>query len=221
MSILDAIKKSVLEGFSSEITLADIVISLIVAFLSGLFILLIYRLTLRGVSRNRTFEVTLLLVTPISAMIILTITSNLALSLGMVGALSIIRFRTAIKDASDTAFMFWSVAAGITAGAHFYKITIIGCLFIGLAAFAILKLTAAGSRPYLLVVRASSDKAIDYTARLLNENNIKNRLSSLVDNGDYSEVIYEIALRGSHQKLVGALKNLPDVISVSLVDCRN
>jgi uncharacterized membrane protein YhiD involved in acid resistance len=221
MSILDAIKKSVLEGFSSEITLADIVISLIVAFLSGLFILLIYRLTLRGVSRNRTFEVTLLLVTPISAMIVLTITSNLALSLGMVGALSIIRFRTAIKDASDTAFMFWSVAAGITAGAHFYKITIIGCLFIGLAAFAILKLTAAGSRPYLLVVRASSDKAIDYTARLLNENNIKNRLSSLVDNGDYSEVIYEIALRGSHQKLVGALKNLPDVISVSLVDCRN
>lgn len=221
MSILDAIKKSVLEGFSSEITLADIVISLIVAFLSGLFILLIYRLTLRGVSRNRTFEVTLLLVTPISAMIVLTITSNLALSLGMVGALSIIRFRTAIKDASDTAFMFWSVAAGITAGAHFYKITIIGCLFIGLAAFAILKLTAAGSRPYLLVVRASSDKAIDYTARLLNENNIKNRLSSLVDNGDYSEVIYEIALRGNHQKLVGALKNLPDVISVSLVDCRN
>jgi uncharacterized membrane protein YhiD involved in acid resistance len=221
MSILDAIKKSVLEGFSSEITLADIIISLIVAFLSGLFILLIYRLTLRGVSRNRTFEVTLLLVTPISAMIVLTITSNLALSLGMVGALSIIRFRTAIKDASDTAFMFWSVAAGITAGAHFYKITIIGCLFIGLAAFAILKLTAAGSRPYLLVVRASSDKAIDYTARLLNENNIKNRLSSLVDNGDYSEVIYEIALRGSHQKLVGALKNLPDIISVSLVDCRN
>jgi uncharacterized membrane protein YhiD involved in acid resistance len=117
--------------------------------------------------------------------------------------------------------MFWSVAAGITAGAHFYKITVIGCLFIGLAAFAIIKLTATGSRPYLLVVRASSDKAIDYTARLLNENNIKNRLSSLVDNGDYSEVIYEIALRGSHQKLVGALKNLPDVISVSLVDCRN
>ena len=221
MSILDAIKKSVLEGFSSEITLADIVISLIVAFLSGLFILLIYRLTLRGVSRNRTFEVTLLLVTPISAMIVLTITSNLALSLGMVGALSIIRFRTAIKDASDTAFMFWSVAAGITAGAHFYKITIIGCLFIGLAAFAIIKLTATGSRPYLLVVRASSDKAIDYTARLLNENNIKNRLSSLVNNGDYVEVVYEIALSGKHQKLVSALSSLSDVKSVSLVDCRN
>ena len=221
MSILDAIKKSVLEGFSSEITLSDIILSLIVAFLAGLFILLIYRLTLRGISRNRTFEVTLLLITPISAMIVLTITSNLALSLGMVGALSIIRFRTAIKDASDTAFMFWAVAAGITAGAHFYKITIVGCLFIGLAAFVILKLSSSGSRPYLLVVRANSDKAIDYTARLLSENNIKNRLSSLVNNGDYSEVIYEIALSGKHQKLVAALSNLPDVVSVTLVDCRN
>lgn len=221
MSIFDAIKKSVLEGFSAEITIVDIILSIAVAFLAGLFILLIYRLTLRGVSRSRTFEVTLLLITPISAMIVLTITSNLALSLGMVGALSIIRFRTAIKDASDTAFMFWAVAAGITAGAHFYKITIIGCLFIGLAAFAALKLSANGSRPYLLVVRASSDKAIDYTSRMLNENNIKNRLSSLVDNGDYSEVIYEIAISKSHHKLVSALGNLPDIVSVSLVDCRN
>ncbi|MBQ8895465.1 MAG: DUF4956 domain-containing protein [Clostridia bacterium] len=221
MSIFDAIKKSVLEGFSSEITLPDIIISLIVAFLAGLFILVIYRLTLRGVSRNRTFEVTLLLITPISAMIVLTITSNLALSLGMVGALSIIRFRTAIKDASDTAFMFWSVAAGITAGAHFYKITIIGCLFIGLASFLVLKLSSVGARPYLLVVRSDSDKAVDYTARLLNENNIKNRLSSLVNNGEYTEVIYEIALGGKQQKLVSALSNLPDVKSVSLVDCRN
>ena len=118
MSILDAIKKSVLEGFSAEITLTDIIMSLLLAFASGLFILLIYRLTMRGVSRNKSFEVTLLLITPISAMIVLTITSNLALSLGMVGALSIVRFRTAIKDASDTAFLFWAVAAGITAGAH-------------------------------------------------------------------------------------------------------
>ena len=221
MSVFDAIKKSVLEGFSAEITLPDIIISLLVAFLSGLFILLIYRLTLRGVSRNRTFEITLLLITPISAMIVLTITSNLALSLGMVGALSIIRFRTAIKDASDTAFMFLSVAAGITAGAHFYKITIIGCLFIGLAAFVVLKLSSVGARPYLLVVRADSDKAIDYTARLLSENNIKNRLSSLVNNGDYTEVVYEIALGSKQQKLVSALSSLPDVKSVSLVDCRN
>ena len=211
MSIFDAIKKSVLEGFSSDITLIDIALALGVAFLAGLFILLIYRLTLKGISRNRTFEVTVILITPISAMIVLTITSNLALSLGMV----------AIKDASDTVFLFWAVAAGITAGAHFYKITIIGCLFIGLAAFIILKLSSAGARPYLLVVRASNDTAIEYTSKILGSNRIKNRLSSLVQNGDYTEVIYEIALPRSYQKLVSALGNVPDIVSVSLVDCRN
>lgn len=221
MSIFDALKKSVLQGFSSDITVVDILLSLLVAFLSALFILLIYRLTMRGVSRSRTFEITLLLVTPVSAMIVLTITSNLALSLGMVGALSIIRFRTAIKDASDTAFMFWAVSAGITAGAHFYIITIIGCLFIGLLAFVASKISANGARPYLLVVRATSDKAIDYTARLLTENKIRKRLSSLVNNGEYIEVIYEIAFSGPHNKLVSAINSLPDVINVSLVDCRN
>ena len=221
MSIFDAIKKSVIEGFSAEITLSDIILSLGLAFFSGLFILLIYHLTLKGISRNRTFEITLLLMTPISAMIVLTITSNLALSLGMVGALSIIRFRTAIKDASDTAFMFWSVAAGITAGAHFYKITIVGCLFIGVVSFITIKLSAASSRPYLLVIRADSEGAIDVAAKYIAENGIKNRLSSIVNNESRHEIIYEIALKGSPTRIVNTISHIPDVISVSLVDCRN
>lgn len=221
MSIFDAIKNSVVEGFSSEVTLADIIIALALAFVTGLFIFLIYRLTLRGVSRNRTFEITLLLLSPISAMIVLTITSNLALSLGMVGALSIIRFRTAIKDASDTAFLFWAVAAGITAGAHFYKITIVASLFIGAAAFIIMKFTATGAKPYLLVVRASNDEAVDSVAKFIAERGLKHRMSSLVDNGDYCEVIYEVSVKGAHQKIVSSISHIPDVISVSLVDCRN
>lgn len=221
MSIFDAIKKSVLEGFSTEITLSDIILSLGLAFLSGLFILLIYHLTLKGISRNRTFEITLLLMTPISAMIVLTITSNLALSLGMVGALSIIRFRTAIKDASDTAFMFWSVAAGITAGAHFYKITIIGCLFIGVVSFITIKLSAASSRPYLLVIRADSERALDLASKYIAENGIKNRLSSIVNSNSRHEIIFEIALKGTPTRIVTTLSNIPEVVSVSLVDCRN
>jgi len=221
MSIFDALKKSVLSGFSAQITLADIIFSLLIAFASGLFILLIYRLTMRGVSRNRSFEVTMLLITPITAMIVLTITSNLALSLGMVGALSIIRFRTAIKDACDTAFLFWAVAAGITAGAHFYKITIVACLCIGLAAFVIMKISANGARPYLLVVRAESDEAVDAVAKYIAENGIKHRLSSITRNSDYSEVIYELALRGAHQRHISAIGHIPEVFSVSLVDCRN
>lgn len=221
MSIFDAIKKSVLEGFSTEITLSDIILSLGLAFLSGLFILLIYHLTLKGISRNRTFEITLLLITPISAMIVLTITSNLALSLGMVGALSIIRFRTAIKDASDTAFLFWSVAAGITAGAHFYKITIIGCLFIGVVAFITIKLSAASARPYLLVIRANGETALNLASKYISENGIKNRLSSIVNSNSRHEIIFEIALKGAPTRIVTTLSNIPGVVSVSLVDCRN
>ncbi len=221
MSIIDALKKSVLAGFSAEITLSDIIFSLLIAFLSGLFILLIYRLTMRGVSRNRSFEVTMLLITPITAMIVLTITSNLALSLGMVGALSIIRFRTAIKDASDTAFLFWAVAAGITAGAHFYKITIVASLFIGAAAFIIMKISATGARPYLLVVRAESDEAVDTIAKYIAENGIRHRLSSISRTADYSEVIYEVAIRGAHQRHISAIGRIPGIFSVSLVDCRN
>ncbi|MBO4366720.1 MAG: DUF4956 domain-containing protein, partial [Clostridia bacterium] len=146
------IKKSVVDGFNTDVTIAQIVIGLLVALVAAIFILFIYRLTMRGIALNRSFEVTLLLVTAISAMIVLTITSNLALSLGMVGALSIVRFRTAIKDASDTAFMFWAVAAGITAGAGFYLITAIGCLFIGIVTIVAVRISKNSSKPYLLVV---------------------------------------------------------------------
>ena len=153
MSILDAIKKSVLEGFSAEISVSDILFSLGIAFLAGLFILLIYRITFKGISFNRSFEGTLLMISTISALIVLTISSNLALSLGMVGALSIVRFRTAIKEASDTAFMFWAVAAGITAGAGYFILTILGTLVIGFLTFVSLKLISHTASSYLLIVR--------------------------------------------------------------------
>ena len=142
ISIADAFKNSFLDGFSTSLSTMDIVLGLAVSLAAGLFILLIYRMAMRKVAFNRSFCITLLLVCAISAMVVLTITSNLALSLGMVGALSIIRFRTAIKDASDTAFMFWAVAAGITAGAGFYLLTLIGCLFVGLICIIVIcKLT--------------------------------------------------------------------------------
>lgn len=220
MSFTDLIKKSVLDGFSSDVSLPDILISLGIAFITGLFILLIFRLTTRNVGRNRSFEVTLLMMTPISAMIVLTITSNLALSLGMVGALSIIRFRTAIKEPSDTAFMFWTVAAGITAGAHFYSIALIGSLFIGALTFIIVKLTAFSARPYLLVIKAGDKEAFDTVESLLSRHNIKTRLSSLTTVGDHSEAIYEIA-SVSPRKVVNAVENIDNVISASIVDCRS
>ncbi len=221
MSFTDMLKKSILDGFGTDVTMGKVVAGLITALLASLFILLIYRMTMRGIAGNRSFEITLLLITSISAMIVLTITSNLALSLGMVGALSIVRFRTAIKESSDTAFMFWCVAAGITAGAGFYMITLVGCLFIGLVAVVACYITKKTARPYLLVVRTEEEGTADLVQKLLGESNVRHRLSSLVQNDRYTEIIYEISLSAKQQRLAAAVKLLPGVTSVSLVDCRN
>lgn len=221
MSFVDAIKKSVWDGFQTDISAANVVIALLMSLLAALFILFIYRLTMRGIAASRGFEITLLLVTSISAMIVLTITSNLALSLGMVGALSIVRFRTAIKESSDTAFMFWCVAAGITSGAGFYLITIIGSLFIGLVAVLAVRLTKNGARPYLLVIRTEEESTAATVEKLLSESHIRRRLSSLVQNDRSAEIIYEISVSAAQQRLVAAIRTLPGVTSVSLVDCRN
>ncbi len=221
MSFADMIKNSILEGFSTDVSMGKVAAGLLAALLSALFILLVYRLTMRGIAANRGYEITLLLVTAISAMIVLTITSNLALSLGMVGALSIVRFRTAIKEASDTAFMFWAVAAGITAGAGFYMITVVGCLFIGFVTVLACLLTRKTARPYLLVVRTEAGDTAETVEQLLDEHRVRRKLSSLVENDRYTEIIYEISASSAQQRLASAVKALPGVKTVSLVDCRN
>ena len=220
MSIFDAIKNSVLQGFDTNITAMDILLGLGVSLLAGLFILLIYRNARKGTTPTAEFSVTLLLITAISAMIVLTITSNLALSLGMVGALSIVRFRTAIKDSVDTAFLFWSVAAGITAGAGFYQITLIGCLFIGAVCIISVLLVGKCAKAYLLVVRADDAAATDRVEEALQKNQVQYKLSALTQTSDYAEGIYELAFSEKNKAAVTELKNISGVKTVSLVDCR-
>ena len=117
MSIWDIIKSSVIQRFDGSISVWQILLSLAVSMAAGVFILFIYKRTMRRTAVSSSFQLTLLLICTTTATMVLTITSNLALSLGMVGALSIVRFRTAVKDPADTAFLFWAVAAGITSGA--------------------------------------------------------------------------------------------------------
>ena len=152
MNFLDMIKNSVLERFDGSLSVWQVVLGLLFALTAGIFILYIYRRTMRRVAVGRSFMLSLLLICSITAMMVLTITSNLALSLGMVGALSIVRFRTAVKDPMDTVYMFWSIAVGITVGANFILFSIIGTLVI---AAVLLLLSFAGNnmgQNYLLVV---------------------------------------------------------------------
>ena len=106
MSAVDTIKKSVLENFTGTISVGDMILSLMVAFVIGMFIIYIYRKTYTGVVYSKAFSLCILMLSMVTAIIIRTINSNISLSLGMVGALSIVRFRTAIKEPVDTGFMF-------------------------------------------------------------------------------------------------------------------
>ncbi len=220
MGITDAIKDSVMESFNTTLSTTDIMLGLLVSLLAGLFILLIYRSVMRQIAPNRSFSITLMLVCSISAMVVLTITSNLALSLGMVGALSIVRFRTALKDSSDTAFMFWAVAAGITSGAGFYLLTAIGCLFIGVLCVLSSTICNYADKSFLLVVKAANAEASDLVEQAIRQSKMAYRISSIIDSGNGIEVIYELGFKESGRKSVMALREIPGVTAVSLVDCR-
>ena len=136
MTFQDIFKSSFLENIAS-ISILDMVIAMVLAFLLGLFIFFIYKKSYSGVMYSASFGVTLIALSLITTLLIMTVVSNIVLSLGMVGALSIVRFRTAIKDPVDTVFMFWSITCGIMAGAGLYLIGIIACVGVGFLYFVI------------------------------------------------------------------------------------
>lgn len=132
MKFVDMIKDSVLSEFNGSISVSNILLSLLTAFVISIYIIYIYKKTYSGVVFSKTFALCLILLCLVTSLIIRTISSNLALSLGMVGALSIVRFRTAVKEPTDTGFMFWAIASGIMAGTGYYLVAFVGSLALGL-----------------------------------------------------------------------------------------
>lgn len=156
MSFKDVIKKSVLESFTgNNITTTTVCITLGITIILALYVFLVYYLSTRKTFYNKTFNVSLAAIAVITASIILAMQSNLAISLGMVGALSIVRFRTAVKDPKDLVFLFWSISIGIICGAGIYEIAIISSLIVTIGLFA-LELTPIGTACNILVVNSSS-----------------------------------------------------------------
>ena len=155
MSISDMIKKSVLEGFSSDITTTKIVISLGIAFALSIYIFFIYRFNSKSQFYSKDFNKTLSAMGVITAAIVLAIQSNLVVSLGMVGALSIVRFRTAVKNPIDLLYLFWSISVGIICGAGLYEVAVIGCVVITALLF-LLDFIGAPKAPYLLIVDSAA-----------------------------------------------------------------
>ena len=129
-----------------------LLVTVVLAFVIGLFVYLIYRLTFSGVIYSKTFNMSLVMLTMVTTMVILIMSNNVKLSLGMVGALSIVRFRTAIKDPIDTVFMFWAIAEGIVLGAGFYLAAIVGAVLIGIFMLLLAASKKKASLPYLLIL---------------------------------------------------------------------
>ena len=150
MSFQDIFKSNFLENVNA-VTLLDMGIALVLAFTMGLFIFFVYKKSYSGLMYSSSFATTLIALTMITTLVILAITSNIILSLGMVGALSIVRFRTAIKEPMDIAFLFWSIAVGIVLAAGLIPLAVIGSLFIGII-LIVFSNQKNIQKPYILVV---------------------------------------------------------------------
>lgn len=152
VNFTDVIKNSVLKSNTfGQLTTVDILVGLVIAYLIGMFIFMTYRKSFRGVVYSFSFNFSLVLMTMVTTLVIMTISSNIVLSLGMVGALSIVRFRTAVKDPMDIVYMFWAITVGITVGAGLYPLAGIGSLLVGFTVMT-MNFFNTKKKTYILVV---------------------------------------------------------------------
>ncbi len=215
MTFQDIFKSSFLENVTS-VSLLDMVLALVLAFGLGLFIFLVYKKTFTGVMYSSSFGVTLVALTMITTMVILAVTSNVVLSLGMVGALSIVRFRTAIKEPLDIAFLFWSIAVGIVLAAGLIPLAVFGSMVIG---FMLLVFVNRKSRcdPYIAVLQCDGPDSEARAKELLQQNTRRCVVKSKTVQKDAVELNLEIRLKDESTGFINALADLPGVRSAVLM----
>lgn len=215
MTFSDIFKSSFLENISS-ISIFDMILTIILSFGIGLFIFLVYKKTYRGVMYSAGFGTTLIALTMITSIVILAVTSNVVLSLGMVGALSIVRFRTAIKDPLDIAFLFWSIGAGIILAAGMIPLAIIGSICIGIILLVFVN-KKSNTHPYIVVLRCTNHdaeiKIKEFLAKTVTRSTIKSK--SAVKGA--VELNIEVRLKDDDTDFINILSEMPGVNSVAIV----
>jgi uncharacterized membrane protein YhiD involved in acid resistance len=211
----DIFKSSFLENVTS-VSVLDMVLGLVLSFCLGLFIFFIYKKTYTGVMYSSSFGVTLLAMTMITTLVILAVTSNVVLSLGMVGALSIVRFRTAIKEPLDIAFLFWSIAAGIVLAAGMIPLAVFGSVIIGLVLLVFVN-RKSHSNPYIVVVQCADHASEQQVHSYLASQVVRCSVKSKSAQKGLIELNYEIRLKDDNTDFINALSDLPGVHSAVLV----
>ncbi|MBQ1881205.1 MAG: DUF4956 domain-containing protein [Lachnospiraceae bacterium] len=215
MTFSDIFKSSFLENVTS-VSPFDMVLAMLLAFAVGVFIFLIYKKTYSGVMYSSSFGVTLVALTMITTFVILAVTSNVVLSLGMVGALSIVRFRTAIKEPLDIAFLFWSLAAGIVLAAGMIPLAVFGSVIIGIIImiFANRKETVA---PYIVVIHCTGSDSEKRAFEYLSGKTKKCVVKSKTARKGSIEVNAEVRLADENTDFINELSELDGVESAVLV----
>ncbi len=215
MNFNDIFKSSFLENVTS-VSLLDMVIALVLAFAIGLFIFLVYKKTYNGVMYSAGFGVTLVAMTMITTLVILAVTSNVVLSLGMVGALSIVRFRTAIKEPLDIAFLFWSIAAGIVLAAGMIPLAIFGSVVIGIMLLVFVN-KKSSTHPYILVLQCDDHNSETKAKLFVEQKTGKVVVKSKSARKGMVELNLEIRLKNDNTDFVNELADMQGVDSAVLV----
>jgi len=215
MTFQDIFKSSFLENVTS-VSLLDMGIALVLAFCLGLFIFLVYKRTFQGVMYASSFGVTLIALTMITTLVILAVTSNVVLSLGMVGALSIVRFRTAIKEPLDIAFLFWSIAAGIVLAAGMIPLAVIGSVFIGVVLLVFANKKSACD-PYILVLQCDGQDSETAARTFLAGQTRRCVVKSKTARAGEVELNLEVRLRDENTDFINTLSGMKGVRSAALV----
>ncbi|MBP5198473.1 MAG: DUF4956 domain-containing protein [Lachnospiraceae bacterium] len=215
MTFNDIFKSSFLENISAVSPL-DMILTLLLAFGIGLFIFYIYKKTYQGVMFSSSFGVTLIALTMITSQVILAVTSNVVLSLGMVGALSIVRFRTAIKEPLDIAFLFWSIAAGIILAAGMIPLAVIGSVVIGVILLIFVN-KKSHVNPYIVVLSCSDHDAEKKATEYINSHVERCVVKSKSAKSGIVELNMDIRLKDDNTDFVNALDAIDGVNSAVLV----
>jgi len=203
-------------GGVDAFTIESIIFNIIVTTLLGLFIYYVYKKTFSGVMYSQSFNVTIVMICVITAIVMMLIGNNLALSLGLVGSLSIIRFRTAIKEPRDIGFIFWAIAMGLAAGTSEFIIAIIGSIVIASLLFIFNRVIYI-DYSYLLVLKGSGIETKDVVF-IFKEYGIPCKLRMKTTNSVFDEITYEITLKSvKEDSLIKALKSLNSVEEVHMV----
>ena len=214
INFTDIIKGKFLEEFSA-ISIQEMLVAIALSFALSLFIVYIYRVTYAGVSFSPSFAGCLIMISMVTTVVILVITSNVVLSLGMVGALSIVRFRTAVKDARDTAFLFWAIATGIICGAGYVTISVLSALLLGLL-FVLVH--AFGSKQksgtYMVVARFEENPQAEEKLSALPGYRLKNKTMA----GAATEIVAEVRLDENGMAALEELRSLSGVKEISVMD---